>query len=145
MPPSRTDEMVSLCHVFACVEVKKQEQTELHQLGKFPRPTEQRRDVRYGWDRKSHPISQSSCFVGDSSMLHFGTEEIIRVSGSQNVSVKCSMNNELRKCNCSMTMRIVHLHLLCSLFTDHVSFTFCDRAIAWTTSSLHSAAVEPAV
>src|SRR5262249_11331572 len=35
------------------------------------------------------------------------------------------MNNERRKCKCSiMTMRIVHLHLSCSSFMDRLTFTF---------------------
>jgi hypothetical protein len=34
------------------------------------------------------------------------------------------VNNEQCRCKYSMTMRIVHLHLHCSLFMDHFTFTF---------------------
>src|SRR6476660_9819372 len=67
-PPSQSDETATLCLLSVCAAEKKRERSELHQPGKLLLPNERQRDVRYGWDRKSRPISQSSCFEGDSSM-----------------------------------------------------------------------------
>jgi hypothetical protein len=40
------------------------------------------------------------------------------------MEVKWSMNNEKCRCNCTMRTVIQQLHLHCSLFMDHVTFTF---------------------